>query len=119
MLQSISEHMRGKNVEYLSITASIAFLIATLLVLPFVDSYYGFNQYIYSLFQPTILLIGVAAVAFLAVLSRLIKEKGLKTDELLGDSIDRIVGKPILVSADDKRAPIDKDTAAAEAFKGA
>lgn len=76
MLQSISDHVRGKNVEYLSITASIAFLIATLLVLPFVDSYYGFNQYIYSLFQPTILLIGVVAVAFLAILSRLIKEKG-------------------------------------------
>ncbi|MDD1722501.1 MAG: glycosyltransferase family 39 protein, partial [Methanothrix sp.] len=76
MLQSISDHMRGKNVEYLSITASIAFLMATLLVLPFIDSYYGFNQYIYSLFQPTILLIGVVAVAFLAVLSRLIMEKG-------------------------------------------
>jgi len=53
----------------------------------------------------------------ITALEKLIKEKGLKTDELLGDTIDRIVGSPILVGVADKRAPIDKDTAAAEAFK--
>ena len=76
MLQSIFDHIRGKNIEYLCITSGIGFLVATLMVLPFVDSYYGFNQYIYSLFQPTILLIGMVAVASLAIISRLIKEKG-------------------------------------------
>lgn len=50
-------------------------------------------------------------------LEKLIKEKGLKTDELLGDTIERFVGSPILVSADDKRPALDKDAAAAEAFK--
>ena len=76
ILQSIADHMKGKNIEYLSITGGIAFLVAIIMFLPFVDSYYGFNQYIYSLFHPTILLIGLASVAFLAIASRLIKEKG-------------------------------------------
>jgi dolichyl-diphosphooligosaccharide--protein glycosyltransferase len=76
MLQSIFDHIRGKNVEYLAISGAIAFLAATLLVLPFVDSYYGFNHYLYSLFQPTILLLGVVAVIFFSVLSRFIREKG-------------------------------------------
>ncbi|MBN1235652.1 MAG: oligosaccharyl transferase, archaeosortase A system-associated [Methanotrichaceae archaeon] len=76
MMQSIFDHIRGKNVEYLGISGAIAFLVATLLVLPFVDSYYGFNHYLYSLFQPTILLLGVVGVIFFAVLSRFIREKG-------------------------------------------
>lgn len=76
ILQSIFDHMRGKNIEYLCITGGISFLVAIIMVLPFVDSYYGFNQYIYSLFHPTILLIGLIAVAFLAILSRLINKKG-------------------------------------------
>ena len=76
MLQSIFDHMRRKNVEYLGISGAITFLVATLLVLPFVDSYYGFNHYLYSLFQPTILLLGVVAVLFFSILSRFIREKG-------------------------------------------
>ena len=78
MLQSIFDHVKGKNVEYLGISGAIAFLVATLLVLPFVDSYYGFNNYLYSLFQPTILLLGVVAVIFFSILSRFIKEKGFE-----------------------------------------
>jgi len=78
MLQSIFDHIRRKNVEYLGISGAITFLVATLLVLPFVDSYYGFNHYLYSLFQPTILLLGVVAVIFFAVLSRFIREKGFE-----------------------------------------
>jgi dolichyl-diphosphooligosaccharide--protein glycosyltransferase len=79
MLQSIFDHMRRKNVEYLGISGAITFLVATLLVLPFVDSYYGFNHYLYSLFQPTILLLGVVAVIIFSVLSRFIREKGFES----------------------------------------
>ncbi|MFZ2471804.1 MAG: oligosaccharyl transferase, archaeosortase A system-associated [Methanothrix sp.] len=79
MLQSIFDHIRGKNVEYLGISGAMTFLVATLLVLPFVDSYYGFNHYLYSLFQPTILLLGVVAVVFFSVLSRFIREKGFES----------------------------------------
>ena len=58
------DHIKGKNVEYLGVSGAITFFVATLLVLPFVKPYYGFNHYLYSLFQPTILLLGVAAVHF-------------------------------------------------------
>jgi len=77
MLQSIFDHLRGRNMEYLSISGSIAFIVATLLVLPFVDSSLGFNHYLYSLFQPTILLLGVVAAVFLSLLSNAIKNKGI------------------------------------------
>jgi dolichyl-diphosphooligosaccharide--protein glycosyltransferase len=73
-LQSIFDHIKGKNVEYLTISSAITFFVATLLVLPFVNPNFGFNHYYYSLFQPTILLLGVAAVIIFAVLSRYLKE---------------------------------------------
>ena len=79
MLQSIFDHIRRKNVEYLGISGAITFLVATLLVLPFVDSYYGFNHYLYSLFQPTILLLGVVAVIFFSLMSKFIREKGFSS----------------------------------------
>jgi dolichyl-diphosphooligosaccharide--protein glycosyltransferase len=76
MLQSIFDHLKGRDVEYLAISGSVAFIVATLLVLPFVDSSLGFNHYLYSLFQPTILLLGVVAAVFLSLLSKAIKDKG-------------------------------------------
>jgi dolichyl-diphosphooligosaccharide--protein glycosyltransferase len=50
--------------------------VATLLVLPFVKPNYGFNHYLYSLFQPTILVLGVVAVLLFSVLSSFLREKG-------------------------------------------
>ena len=44
-------------------------------MLPFVQSYNGFTNYYYSLFQPTILLLGIAAAIIFSVLSRYLKEK--------------------------------------------
>lgn len=75
--QSIFEHLRGRNVEYLSIITAMAFLAAIIPILPFIDPYYGFNHYFYSLFQPTILLIGAAAVIVFALLSRYLRQSGL------------------------------------------
>ena len=76
LLQSIVDHLKGRNVEYLGISGAITFFVATLLVLPFVKPYYGFNHYLYGLFQPTILLLGVVAVIIFSILSKLFKEKG-------------------------------------------
>ncbi len=76
-LQSIFDHIKGKNVEYLSISGAITFIVATLLVLPFVKPYHGFNHYLYSFFQPTVLLLGVVAVIIFAILSRYIRDNGL------------------------------------------
>lgn len=76
IVQSIMDHLRGRNVEYLGIAGAITFFIAALLVLPFVKPYNGFSNYYYSLFQPTILLLGVAAALLTSFLSSILKEKG-------------------------------------------
>ena len=76
LIQSAVDHIKGKNVEYLGVSGAITFFVATLLVLPFVKPYYGFNHYIYSLFHPTILLLGVAAVLLFAFISKFIRDKG-------------------------------------------
>ncbi len=76
--QSIFEHLKGRSVEYLSIISAIAFVTAIIPLLPFIKPYYGFNHYYYSLFQPTILLIGAAAALVFAFLSRYLDQNGLK-----------------------------------------
>jgi oligosaccharyl transferase (archaeosortase A-associated) len=79
LLQSIVEHIKGRNTEYLGVSGAITFFVAVLLVLPFVKPYYGFNHYLYGLFQPTILLLGVVAVIIFSVLSKFFKGKGLNS----------------------------------------
>lgn len=68
-IQSIVDHMRGRSAEYLGILGSIAFFVALLLILPFVRAENGFGFTYYSLFQPTILIVGIVFMFFLAVVS--------------------------------------------------
>jgi dolichyl-diphosphooligosaccharide--protein glycosyltransferase len=75
-LQSIVDHVKGRRVDYLGISGAITFFVATLIILPFVKPYYGFNHYLYSLFQPTILLLGVVTVLLFAFLSNFLRERG-------------------------------------------
>jgi len=77
IFQSIVDHLKNRNAEYLGISGAITFLVATLLILPFIQPSYGFNNYLYSLFQPTILLIGVAAVLLVSLLSKIMQERGI------------------------------------------
>ncbi|NPV61366.1 MAG: oligosaccharyl transferase, archaeosortase A system-associated [Methanotrichaceae archaeon] len=79
LIQSVVDHLKGRSVEYLGISSSIAFFVAMLLVLPFVKSYNGFSNYFYSFFHPTILLLGVVAALFMVILSKTIREKGLSS----------------------------------------
>lgn len=76
-IQSIVEHLRGRNVEYLSISGATTFFVAMLVVLPFVKPYNGFNNYAYSLFQPTMLLLGIAAVVLMSFLSGFLADRGM------------------------------------------
>ena len=75
LLQSVVDHIKARSVEYLGIIGAITFFVATLLVLPFVKPYYGFNHYHYSLFHPTILILGVVAVLLFSILSAFLREK--------------------------------------------
>jgi oligosaccharyl transferase (archaeosortase A-associated) len=75
LIQSIVDHLKGRNPEYLGISGAISFFIATFLVLPFVKPYNGFSNYYYSFFQPATLLLGTVAVILIAILSKFLKEK--------------------------------------------
>jgi dolichyl-diphosphooligosaccharide--protein glycosyltransferase len=75
--QSIVDHIRGRETEYLGIIPAIALFIAMLMVLPFANRSNGFGLVQYSLFQPTILLLGVIFSLAIAVLSKMLKQKGL------------------------------------------
>jgi oligosaccharyl transferase (archaeosortase A-associated) len=77
LIQSIVDHLKGKNSDYLGIIGSITFFVAMLLVLPFVKSYNGFSNYFYSYFHPTILLIGIVAALMVSILSRYFAEQKL------------------------------------------
>ena len=99
ILQSIADHLKNRNAEYLGISGAITFLIATLLILPFIQPYYGFDNYLYSLFQPTILLIGVAAALFVSLLSRIMKERGANRYYFPGVIVAIVILGLIILSA--------------------
>lgn len=75
VIQSAVDHLKGKSFEYLSMSGAIAFFVATLLVLPFVKLYNGFSNYQYSLFHPTILLLGVVALILISFMSSFLLKK--------------------------------------------
>ncbi len=77
-IQSIVDHLRGRNVEYLGITGTTTFLITLLLILPFVRVQNGFSSVHYSLFQPTMLIIGIVFVLFLSFISTLLVQRKME-----------------------------------------
>ncbi|HPJ30197.1 MAG TPA: oligosaccharyl transferase, archaeosortase A system-associated [Methanothrix sp.] len=68
-IQSIVDHLRGRNLEYLGIAGTITFLITLLLVLPFVRAHNGFSVAHYSIFQPTMLITGIVFILLLSLIS--------------------------------------------------
>lgn len=74
--QSVIDHIKGTCVEYLGVTGAITFTFALLMVLPFVN-YYGFSTSLYSLFQPTMLILGAISVLLLSFFSRYLSFKKL------------------------------------------
>ncbi|MDD1758371.1 MAG: oligosaccharyl transferase, archaeosortase A system-associated [Methanotrichaceae archaeon] len=77
VVQSIIDHLKGRNCDYLGIIGSITFFIAMLLVLPFVKSYNGFSNYFYSFFHPTILLLGAVASLLISLIAIFLAERNL------------------------------------------
>lgn len=76
-LQSVVEHYRGRSGEYLGITGAIGLFFAFLMVVPFAHSYNRFSIIQYSLFQPSMLLLGSIFCLELAVASREVSRRGL------------------------------------------
>jgi asparagine N-glycosylation enzyme membrane subunit Stt3 len=71
------DHIRGRDTQYLGIIGGIALFIALLLILPFANLADGFNLNRYSLFQPTILLLGIIYALTISVLSGYLSRAGL------------------------------------------
>ncbi len=76
-IQSIVDHIRGRDTEYLGIIGGIALFIALLMILPFSNSADGFNLNRYSLFQPTTLLLGIIFILVISSLSKILNQMGL------------------------------------------
>lgn len=69
-IQSIVDHLRGKNLEYLAIAGTVTFLITLLLILPFVRADNGFSFTRYSMLQPMMLILGMVFLVFLSFSSK-------------------------------------------------
>ena len=76
-IQSVVDHIRGRDTEYLGIIGGIALFIALLMILPFANSADGFNLNRYSLFQPTTLLLGIIFILVISSLSKILNQMGL------------------------------------------
>lgn len=96
-LQSAVEHYRGKNGAYLGIIGAISFFFAFLMVLPFGHSYNGFSLIQYSLFQPSMLLLGSIFCLEIAVLSHEVSRRGLSWASYPGSVAAVIVINIIIV----------------------
>ncbi len=77
IIQAMVDYIKYRDVEYLGVSGAITFLLAMVMVLPFVKLYNGFTNYLYSLFQPTILLAGIAACVLIGFLAQVLRQKGL------------------------------------------
>ena len=77
IIQAMVDYVKDRDVEYLGVSGAITFLLAMVMVLPFVKLYNGFTNYLYSLFQPTILLAGIAACVLIGFLAQVLRQKGL------------------------------------------
>ena len=76
-IQSIVDHIRGRDTGYLGIIGGIALFIALFMILPFANSADGFNLNRYSLFQPTMLLLGIIYILVISSLSKALNQMGL------------------------------------------
>lgn len=77
VLQSTIDLYRGRKAEYLGIIGAVGFFFALLMISPFAHSYNGFSVIQYSLFQPTMLILGIAFSVILAAVSKTVSDRGL------------------------------------------
>ncbi|MEM2097903.1 MAG: oligosaccharyl transferase, archaeosortase A system-associated, partial [Methanothrix sp.] len=96
-LQSVVEHYRRRSGEYLGIIGAIGLFLAFLMVVPFAHSYNRFSIIQYSLFQPSMLLLGSIFCLALAVVSREISRRGLSWASYLGSVALVIVLSTLIV----------------------
>ncbi|MCX9011527.1 MAG: oligosaccharyl transferase, archaeosortase A system-associated [Candidatus Methanoperedens sp.] len=93
VVQYVIDHFRGKSTEYLGIVGIIAYLIAMVMVLPYVDLRNGFSSGYYSLLHVAVTGGGAAVFALLSIVSREMNKRELSgTHYLLFVSGTIIIG---------------------------
>ncbi|MDD5472609.1 MAG: oligosaccharyl transferase, archaeosortase A system-associated [Candidatus Methanoperedens sp.] len=70
VIQYIIDHFRGKSTEYLGIVGIIAYAVAMIMLIPYVDISIGFASGYYSLLHLAVTGGGAMVFAFLSVVSR-------------------------------------------------
>lgn len=70
VIQYIVDHFRGKSTEYLGIVGIIAYLVAMVMVLPYVETSNGFSAFAYSNLHIAVTFGGAIVFAFLSIVSR-------------------------------------------------
>jgi len=78
IIQYVIDHFKGKSTEYLGIVGIIAFFIATIMVLPYVDLSIGFDSGHYSILHVVVTGGGTLVFALLSLVSREMNKREYK-----------------------------------------
>ncbi len=70
IVQYIIDHFRGKSTEYLGVVGTIAYAVAMIMVIPYVEISNGFSSGYYSLLHLSVTGGGAVVFAFLSLVSR-------------------------------------------------
>jgi dolichyl-diphosphooligosaccharide--protein glycosyltransferase len=70
IIQYIIDHFKGKSTEYLGVVGIIAYLVAMIMVIPYVRINIGFSSFYYSLLHIAVTGGAAAVFAFLSIVSR-------------------------------------------------
>jgi len=83
VVQYIIDHFRGKSTEYLGVVGIIAYLVAMVMVLPYVELRNGFSSGYYSLLHVAVTGGGAAVFALLSIVSREMNKRELSGNHYL------------------------------------
>ncbi len=78
ILQFIIDHLKGKSTEYLGVVGIIAYIVAMIMLIPYVQISNGFSSGYYSLLHMTVTGGGAVVFAFLSLVSREMNKRDYK-----------------------------------------
>lgn len=77
-VQSIVDHMKGRSFDYLVITAALTFAIPAIMVLPYSIMDFNFELLYYSITQPVMMIMALAAIGIMYGISKLLNKNNVE-----------------------------------------
>ncbi|UZE92298.1 MAG: oligosaccharyl transferase, archaeosortase A system-associated [Methanosarcinales archaeon] len=77
-LQCIVDHMRGKSLDYLCVVGAITFVMPLIMILPCVESRFGFATFRYSWLHVSVFTLGILAFLVLSGISKEANRRNLE-----------------------------------------